>query len=286
MPLFDLLEGDIHTLLRHSPPRPPTLRKGGSACDVREKPCMGVAGGQPYPALLQSPLMHWTVVDIAIRGREPERGPVPFPGDDTPLQSPAEGIPIHRPPALPTPPACALRSPHPGRGAVRGDIQWAAVPGSALTSVSRGGAGRASLDSALLRPVPEQWTVVDIAIRGGDREGEFPPRRGIPILLSGTPHPARASRSSPPPPGAGAVMAIATTVQCQGIVPPAVSRSSRRFPGRIGRVRTGPGPVLPGPAPVRSESWWVSRREADAGRIPGYNLPGSAKTDRDRLGHN
>ena len=48
----------------------------------------------------------------------------------------AGGLLIHSSPATPSPPAppTLLPRPHPGAGAVRGDIQWEAVPGSSLES--------------------------------------------------------------------------------------------------------------------------------------------------------
>jgi len=228
---------------------------------------------------------------MSLRGEGTEEGACLLPGDDTPLQSPRRGVPIHRSPALPTPPAPPALLPRPlGAGAVRGDIQWAAVPGSALTSVSRrsrgeririwffpgispsvdcggyrhwgegtgegenppprrgisvllfgiptppalrapppplrgGGSawgypvgsraweradvcfpeepGRASLDPALLRPVPEQWTVVDIAIRGrGPGRGRIPlPAGEYPYSSSALPTPPALRAPPPPPPG-------------------------------------------------------------------------------------
>ena len=203
MPLFDLLEGDIHTLLR--PPHPAPHPQEGGQC--LRCPGKAVHGCSRWAAVSGSSPESPYALDRGVcpcGGRGPRRGPVSSPVT-TPLSgTPRRGVPIHRSPALPHPTRASGAPPPPlGAGAVRGDIQWAAVPGSALTSVSRRRQGRASLDPALLRPVPEQWTVVDIAIRGrGPGRGRIPlPAGEYPYSSSALPTPPALRAPPPPPPG-------------------------------------------------------------------------------------
>ena len=105
-----------------------------------------------------------------------------------------EGILVRPSPATPSPPALRAPPPPPGGGeGSHDDIRDKPCPGAAAASVSREGTGRpgrADQNPVLPRVLPVQWTVVAIAMGGGDRGGGLPPpRRRVPVRSSSKPSP-------------------------------------------------------------------------------------------------
>jgi len=130
----------------------------------------------------------------------------------------------------PHPARASRSSPAPPRGAgsVCGDIQGNPCLGVAL-------------DPVLLRPIPMQWTVAAIAPGEGlTGRGACPPPLSHHVAILTTPHPARASRSSPAPSGGrGQCVAISRGKPCQGVTLDLVlPRACPRTPDR-GSYHTG-----------------------------------------------
>ncbi len=189
--------GYSYVPLRQPPPRPrcallprPPGGGGGSHGDIRDKPCPGAAAasvsregtGRPgradqNPVLPRILPVQWTV-GISPWGEGTGEGVSPSPGKISPKSSS---------PAPPPRPRCALL-PAPSRG--RGQ-SWRypgrAVPGSGSRAGFPGGE---SQNPVLPRVLPVQWTVVAIAMGGGDRGGGLPPpRRRVPVRSSSKPSP-------------------------------------------------------------------------------------------------
>ncbi len=132
----------------------------------------------------------------------------------------------HNPP--PRPRFALLPRPPRGAGSVCGDIQGNPCLGVAL-------------DPVLLRPIPMQWTVAAIAPGEGlTGRGACPPPLSHHVAILTTPHPARASRSSPAPSGGrGQCVAISRGKPCQGVTLDLVlPRACPRTPDR-GSYHTG-----------------------------------------------
>ena len=178
--------------------------------------CLGVAPERSSPGLSQYTGPWWI---SPLGGEADGEGGLP----SSPVSPRSD---TRKPP--PRPRFALLPRPPGGTGAVCGDIQGNPCLGVAL-------------DPVLLRPIPMQWTVAAIAPGEGlTGRGACPPPLSHHVAILTTPHPARASRSSPAPSGGrGQCVAISRGKPCQGVTLDLVlPRACPRTPDR-GSYHTG-----------------------------------------------